>query len=104
MLLIILNFDSLNEILICKPTSFSTRTLKELSKLMETVWLTQAQMSALFGKDKRTISEHIGNVFKEGELKENVVVRNFRTTTPHGAIEEKTIKGCNSLKSECYLK
>lgn len=56
----------------------------------ETVWLTQAQMGQLFGKDKRTISEHIGNIFKEGELEENVVVRNFRTTTQHGAMAGKT--------------
>ena len=28
----------------------------------ETVWLSQAQMGQLFGKDKRTISEHIGNI------------------------------------------
>lgn len=56
----------------------------------ETVWLTQLQMGVLFGKNKRTISEHIGNIFKEGELDENVVVRNFRITTPHGAIEGKT--------------
>lgn len=56
----------------------------------ETVWLTQAQMGQLFGKDKRTISEHIGNIFKEGELDENVVVRKFRITTQHGAIEGKT--------------
>ena len=44
----------------------------------------------LFGKDKRTIPEHIGNIFKEGELDENVVVRKFRTTTQHGAIAGKT--------------
>lgn len=50
----------------------------------ETVWLTQAQMGQLFGKDKRTISEHIGNVFKEDELDENSVVRNFRTTAADG--------------------
>jgi len=50
----------------------------------ETVWLTQAQMTTLFGKDKRTISEHIGNVFKEGELDENSVVRNFRITAADG--------------------
>lgn len=50
----------------------------------ETVWLTQAQMATLFGKDKRTISEHIGNVFSEGELDENSVVRNFRTTAADG--------------------
>jgi len=56
----------------------------------ETVWLTQAQMAQLFGKDKRTISEHIGNIFKEGELDEKVVVRKFRTTTQHGAIAGKT--------------
>jgi len=56
----------------------------------ETVWLTQAQMANLFGKDKRTISEHIRNIFNEGELNENMVVRNFRTTTQHGAIPGKT--------------
>ena len=56
----------------------------------ETVWLTQAQMALLFGKDKRTISEHISNVFKEGELDEKVVVRKFRITTQHGAIPDKT--------------
>ena len=39
---------------------------------------------------KRTISEHIRNVFDEGELDERVVIRNFRTTTRHGAIEGKT--------------
>ncbi len=50
----------------------------------ETVWLTQSQMAALFGKDKRTISEHISNIFKEGELNENSVVRNFRTTATDG--------------------
>ena len=50
----------------------------------ETVWLTQLQMSTLFGKDKRTISEHIRNIFKEGELTEDSVVRNFRTTASDG--------------------
>jgi len=45
----------------------------------ETVWLTQAQMCELFQKSKATISEHIKNIFEEGELG-NSVVRNFRTT------------------------
>lgn len=36
---------------------------------------------------KRTISEHIHNVFDEGGLDERVVVRKFRATTLHGAIE-----------------
>lgn len=56
----------------------------------ETVWLTQDQMATLFGKGRSTITEHIGNVFKEGELAEEVVCRNFRLTTQHGAIEGKT--------------
>jgi hypothetical protein len=56
----------------------------------ETVWLTQAQLCEMFQKSKSTISEHIKNVFEEGELNEKVVVRNFRTTTQHGAIEGKT--------------
>ena len=55
----------------------------------ETVWLTQAQIVVLFQKAKSTISFHISNIFKEGELDERVVVRKNRTTTLHGAIEGK---------------
>ena len=50
----------------------------------ETVWLTQGQMGQLFDKDKRTVSEHIGNIFREGELDIISVVRKFRTTAPDG--------------------
>lgn len=46
----------------------------------ETVWLTQAQLCVLFQKSKATVSEHLKNIFEEGELDEKVVVRNFRTT------------------------
>ncbi|NCS94357.1 MAG: cell filamentation protein Fic, partial [Leptospira sp.] len=56
----------------------------------ETVWLTQAQICELFQKSKSTISEHIKNIFEEGELDESVAVRKFRTTSPHGAIAGKT--------------
>ena len=56
----------------------------------ETVWLTQAQIALLFGKRRSTITEHIANVFKEGELDEKVVCRDFRLTTSHGAMEGKT--------------
>ncbi len=50
----------------------------------ETVWLTQAQLCELFQKSKATISEHISNVFAEGELNEISVIRNFRTTAADG--------------------
>lgn len=56
----------------------------------ETVWFTQEQIATLFGKGRSTVTEHIGNVFKEGELNEELVCRNFRLTTPHGAIQGKT--------------
>lgn len=50
----------------------------------ETVWLTQAQICTLFDKSKGSISEHISNIFKEGELVKDSVVREFRTTAADG--------------------
>ncbi len=50
----------------------------------DTVWLTQEQMTTLFEKSKSTISEHIKHIFEEGELNEQSVVRNFRTTATDG--------------------
>ena len=38
----------------------------------ETVWLTQEQMALLFGKGRTTITEHISNIFSEGELQEEM--------------------------------
>ena len=46
----------------------------EVNLREETVWLTQAQMEELFGVKHATISEHISNIFKEGELDENTSV------------------------------
>ena len=56
----------------------------------KTVWLTQEQIAMLFNKGRSTITEHISNIFKEGELEENKVCRKFRHTTQHGAIEGKS--------------
>ena len=50
----------------------------------ETVWLTQKAIQELFDRSKSTVSEHISNVFKEGELDEIQVVRKFRTTADDG--------------------
>ncbi|HNZ54625.1 MAG TPA: RhuM family protein [bacterium] len=43
----------------------------------ETVWLTQNQMAELFEKDRSTITEHIINIYEEGELDENSTRGNF---------------------------
>ena len=51
----------------------------------ETVWLTQTQMGQLFGKDKRTISEHIGNIYSDEELERSSTVRKFRTVQSEGS-------------------
>lgn len=53
----------------------------------ESVWLTQAQLCELFQKSKATISEHIKNVFEEGELDASATVRNFRTVQTEGKRE-----------------
>lgn len=50
----------------------------------ETVWLNRQQISALFGRDVKTIGKHIGNVFSDGELERFSVVANFATTATDG--------------------
>jgi len=56
----------------------------------ETVWLTQAQMSILFGRDRTVIGRHIHNIFAEGELQEHEACAIFAHTTQHGAMKGKT--------------
>ncbi len=60
------------------------RTEIEVNLEGETVWLSQKQMAELFDKDVRTINEHIQNVFEDGELEPNSVIRNFRITASDG--------------------
>jgi hypothetical protein len=50
----------------------------------ETFWLSQKHMAELFDVDVRTISEHLRNVFKSGELDEESVIRKNRTTAADG--------------------
>jgi death-on-curing family protein len=79
-----------NELIKFKASGSETEVEVILDGTNETVWLSQMQMAELFGKGRTTITEHIQNVFTEGELTEEVVCRNFRHTSPHGAIEGKT--------------
>lgn len=50
----------------------------------ETVWLTQAQLVELFDSSKANISEHIKNIYTEGELNQSATVRKFRTVRMEG--------------------
>ena len=50
----------------------------------ETVWLTQAQMCQLFGRDQSVIARHIRNVFKEGELPKEGFMQILHKTSKEG--------------------
>ena len=56
----------------------------EVRLVDDSVWLNQSQMAELFAKDVRTISEHIRNIFQEGELTGDSVIRKFRITAADG--------------------
>lgn len=50
----------------------------------ETVWLSQKAMASLFGVSKKTISEHLINIYDTLELEKTTTVRNFRTVQQEG--------------------
>jgi len=51
----------------------------------ETVWLTQEQMSQLFGRERSVISKHVGNVFRERELEPEATRAKFAQVQTEGA-------------------
>ena len=65
----------------------------------ETVWLTQAQMVDLFGRDRTVITKHINNIFKENELTEKSNVHFL-----HIPISDKPVKyySLDVIISVCY--
>lgn len=60
------------------------RTEIEIRLEQDTLWLSQAQLAELFGKDVRTINEHVKNIFKEGELATEATIRKFRIVRQEG--------------------
>lgn len=70
----------MNEIIIFEAASQRVEVRLE----GETVWLTQKQMAELFDKDTRTINEHLGNLFDEGELGREETIRKFRIVRQEG--------------------
>lgn len=78
----IFDFEDLNgEIVLYQPDE----TVRlEVHLEGETVWLTQAQIIELFQSSKANISEHISNIYEQGELAYEATVRNFRTVQKEG--------------------
>ena len=71
-----------NQIILYKTEDGVTKIDVRLEN--ETVWLSQMQMAELFQTTKQNISLHVNNIFKEGELEENQVVKDFLTTASDG--------------------
>lgn len=65
-------------------TTEDGRTKIDVTLDNDTLWLTQAQLCALYQTGKSNVSEHIKHIFEEGELREESVVRYSRTTATDG--------------------
>ena len=77
--------EGFNEILLY--TTPNGKVKVEMYLQNETIWLSQQKIADLFGVDRTVITKHLGNIFKTGELVEEVVCANFAHTTQHGAIK-----------------
>ena len=73
----------MNEFLIYQSENGKTRLSVALED--ETLWLSQKQLTDLFGKAKGTVSEHIKHIFEDGELVQEATVRLFRTVQIEGS-------------------
>jgi hypothetical protein len=83
------NYNSADEALPSKGEVIVYRTEDGQVKLdvrleNETVWLTQQMMADLFQTTKQNIGQHLKNIFEEGELSQNSVVKDFFTTATDG--------------------
>ena len=76
------NNESDNEIIIYEGDG--GQPMLEVRMENETIWLTQVQLVELYQSSKANVSEHIKNIFSEGELVREATVRNFRTVQKEG--------------------
>jgi hypothetical protein len=68
----------------------------------QTIWMSQAMIGELFSKSKKTISEHLQNIFISEELEENSVVRKFRTTASDGKAYQTTFYNLDAIIAVGY--
>ena len=68
----------------------------------ETVWLNQKQIVELFQTTKQNVSLHIRNIFKEGELVEISVVKDYLTTALDGKNYSTKYYNLDVIISVCY--
>jgi hypothetical protein len=70
-----------NEIVLYRPGNLAEHIEVRIDE--ETVWLTQAQISELFGTQRQAITKHLKNIFECGELEEKVVSSVLELTTQY---------------------
>lgn len=93
--------DIQNKVIIYQGNGADTKVRVQLEG--DTVWLTQAQIALLYGKGRSTITEHIQNIFSEGELDLKVACREFRQTKEHGAAPQNITLHLKNIYSEGEL-
>lgn len=74
--------EGFNEILLY--TTPNGKVKVEIYLQNETIWLSQQKIADLYGVDRTVVTKHIGNIFKSGELNEQVVCAKFAHTTLYG--------------------
>ena len=77
-----------NKIIIYQDDNEVTRVSVRFAD--EDLWLTQKQLAEIYQTSVSNVSEHIKHIIEDRELDREVVIRDFRITTQHGAIEGKT--------------
>ncbi|HMS31851.1 MAG TPA: hypothetical protein PKA29_01060 [Candidatus Saccharibacteria bacterium] len=88
--------DIQNKVIIYQGNGADTKVRAQLES--DTVWLTQAQLVALFQSSKANISEHIKNIYSEGELAREATVREFRTVQNEGEYKKYQAKTLSSVE------
>jgi hypothetical protein len=76
--------SSAAEYLVFVAATGDSATSIEMRYEDENIWLTQKMMAELYDINVRTVNEHIQNIFRDGELSEDSVIRNFRITAADG--------------------
>ena len=76
-----------SEVIIFRPRGGQTEFEVVLDGEHDTVWATEQQIMELFGKARRTIGEHIKNIYEEGELDRELTWREFRQVQREGKRE-----------------
>jgi hypothetical protein len=71
------------------------KTTLEVNLKEETIWLNQKQMGVLFDKNYKTISRHVNNILREGELERNSTVSYFETVQNEGGRKVSDYKDYN---------